>query len=167
MVDVVTHEMDHNPNNYRVKLRNGRAVGLSLFDNNGGGTFCRKTNISFRTYKGYGPLFDIKAQLTVPYLDRELLDRFRALSLFRLLRSLRPLIGVSRKFFVYLRIKSLLRCCRKVSPERILGPTEWSEQTVHEELNWGNLHSYLFNYLEDCCVPDGAEAEKQLARSGI
>ena len=158
IMDVLTREQDHSPNNYRVKVDSeGNAIGVDAFDNNGAGTFSHKTSIEFTTFKGCSPIVNKSGTMNRPFLDEELISCLNQLSLYDLFFGLSEYLSISAIFALWYRMKKLMRAVAKAPSGAILKPTEWSDLTIQEELSGKYGKTYLVSFIEDCCVPNNGQ----------
>lgn len=158
LLDAITHEMDHSPNNYFVVTDNsGKAVGLSVFDNNGIGTFSLNTSAAFTTYKHCSPFLREDGTVNRPHLDLELARRLQVLTKGQLTGALSPYLRPAQLHALRRRIRAVSDAISKTAeldPMFLLNTGDWSEKTIGLELSGRYGKTYLLSYLQDCCVPN-------------
>ena len=152
VVDVISCEKDHSPNNYHVLLHQEGPASICVFDNNGISLFPLKRSPVFRSYKDCGPLMNRKGELTLPYLSRPLAEGLLRLSLPTLVGSLRGKLRLLQILFAWLRLRQLQKAIRRSRGRglRLLEDGDWSPDTVAAELALGQK-TYLRSFLTDCC----------------
>lgn len=158
LLDAITHEMDHSPNNYfAVPDGSGVFTGLSVFDNNGVGTFSLNRSVRFSSYKGCSPFVRENGIVNRPHLSLETVRRLRSLTGRQLTDALSPWLRPAQILAVRLRlgaVKSAIDRTVRLDPRFLLDRDEWSPETIERELNGQYGKTYLTSYLEDCCVPN-------------
>lgn len=153
VLDVLTHDADHSPNNYNVVLdSNEMAIGVSCFDNNGVGTFSCSGSISFETFKKCSPFVDSVGMINRPYLDKNLIRRIQEVRFIELFKRLRTNLRFYQIFAVWIRMKKVIHAVSRISSDRLLDDSAWGEDTIQEELSGRYGKTYLVGYIEDCCV---------------
>lgn len=153
IMDVISHDADHSPNNYNVIFDSQRkAAGISCFDNNGVGSFPLSASICFETYKQCSAIVTADGSFNRPYVDGALKNTLQHIRLHDLL-SLKEHLRSLRILFVWFRIKRLVKVLSGLSSDRILSEPDWSPSTIEKELSGQYGKTYLTGYLVDCCVP--------------
>lgn len=157
LMDVVTHEMDHQPNNYFVIFDDSeKAIDVSIFDNNGAGTFCMKSEISFSDYKNCSEFLNSDGTVNRPFLPLETVNALKKISPLKLYKSLHRYLSIAHIIFTWIRIKKVKKAIKKTVRERkdfLITTEQWNADTIKEELSGKYGKTYLISYLEDCCVP--------------
>lgn len=155
VLDTICHEMDHSPNNYNVILKNGSAINVKAFDNNGLGSFCCSADVKFESYKGCSRYVDDEGVINRPHLSKEIAERLKSIEFIEVARALKGKIVFLRVLYVWKRIKALNKAIQKtekVRPNFLLESIDWNEDTVVEELSGEFGKTYLHGYIEDCYV---------------
>ena len=157
ILDAITHEMDHSPNNYNVVFDDsGMAVGLSVFDNNGIGTFALQTSASFKTYKNCSHFLRPDGTVNRPHLDAALCRKLSKITFLQFFKCLRPFLRFPQILAAWLRLKNVKAAIEKTdakAPGFLLDEDQWNEETLQAELSGTYGKTYLMSYLQDCCVP--------------
>lgn len=153
MLDVLTCEIDHCPENYFLIVQGNRATGISVFDNSSEQNFPIRRNVSFQTILKCAPYVDEQGFLNRPYVDAQVSDQLRQISLMDLFRGLKPYFNPLPIIFLYIRIRRV----RKAIDQSLaagsvcaLGYEEWNDQTLNRELELSQTKTYLHSYLHDC-----------------
>lgn len=153
MMDVISHDADHSPNNYNVIFDSQRkATGVSCFDNNGVGSFPLSASICFETYKHCSAIMNADGSFNRPYVDRALKNTLESIRLSDLL-ILKDHLRFLQILFVRIRIKRLIKALSGLSSDRVLSEEDWNQATIEKELSGEYGKTYLTGYLVDCCVP--------------
>lgn len=158
LLDAITHEMDHSPNNYFVVTDDGgKAIGLSVFDNNGIGTFSLNTSAAFTTYKHCSPFLREDGTVNRPHLDLESVRQLQNLTKQQLSAALSPYLRPAQLHALRRRIRAVSTAISKTAaldPAFLLNAEDWSDKTIERELSGQYGKTYLLSYIQDCCVPD-------------
>lgn len=153
LFDVLTLEKDHSPNNYNVILNtNNYAVAISVFDNNGIGTFGIKRSISFSSFKNCSP-FIIGESINRPYVDLELAEAIIGADQKQLKKALMKYLTV----WQYLAFSHRFNGVKKILKDKLsnnidifLKEDQWSEKTINAEMSGEYGKTYLLSFIRDC-----------------
>ena len=154
LLDVITHEQDHSPNNYNVVMDDsGLAAGISVYDNNGVGTFSMSIGIDYETYKRCSSFLRADGTINRPCLDKRVAERILNLKWQDLYKALVSYVSKPIILCTWARIKALKRAIIR-SLERdsgfLLSAEEFSERTIEMELDGMFGKTYLNSFLQDC-----------------
>ena len=154
LLDVITHEQDHSPNNYNVVMDDsGLASGISVYDNNGVGTFSMNIGIDYETYKRCSSFLRADGTINRPCLDKRVAERILNLKWQDLYKALVYYVSKPIILCTWARIKALKRAIIR-SLERdsgfLLSAEAFSERTIEMELDGTFGKTYLNSFLQDC-----------------
>jgi hypothetical protein len=153
ILDAITCENDHCPENYHLVIQQDRAEGISVFDNNSAQNFTLRWDVSVETILKCAPYVDSRGFLNRPYVDAQIVERVNQISFCELLRGLLPYLSFLPIFSLYIRIKRIQRAIQKslaAGTIHSLRYEEWNEHTVEQELQLSQTKTYLHSYLYDC-----------------
>lgn len=152
MLDVLTCEVDHCPENYFLIVNENGATGISVFDNSSEQNFPIQRNVSFQTIIKCAPYVDEQGFLNRPYVDAQITHNLSQISLQALFRGLRPYLGALPTVFLYFRLKRVLHAIQRSvdnGSTRALEYEDWNQDTLNRELQC-KQKTYLHSYLSDC-----------------
>ena len=154
LLDVICHEQDHSPNNYNVVCNEqGKAVGVSVYDNNGAGTFSLYSRIDYETYKKCSAFVSSDGTVNRPHLDKAVAEAVLGLSYRQISMELSPFLSRPVIWCTWRRLTTLRRAIRKSIESKehfLLDYTEFTEQTIEDELSGTYGKTYLVSFLQDC-----------------
>lgn len=153
MLDTLTGEIDHCPENYFVVVTGEHAVGINVFDNSSELNFPIQWNVSFETLLKCSPYIDADGYINRPYINAELANRLREISFKELYHALSPYLACVPVASLYIRVRRCRRAIQKSLRAGIVcakAQDEWNEETLQEELRQTNLRTYLHSFLCDC-----------------
>lgn len=154
LLDVICHEMDHSPNNYNVVLNAaGNAVDVSVYDNNGLGTFSLNGSIDYQTYKKCSSIVNAEGRINRPCLDKAVVMSIMKLRFHNIYDTIYPFYKMPIILSTWKRIVKLKRAVRKsmcANPGLLLEEKYFSEETIQKELSGAYGKTYLLSFLQDC-----------------
>lgn len=154
LLDVICREQDHSPNNYNVVLNDdGFAVGVSVYDNNGVGTFALDSGIDYETYKKCSSFLRGDGTVNRPCLDKTVAESILGLTRKNVAKTLSPYLSKPVIWCTWNRIAALQRAIKKSSagnPEFLLDRDGFSKSTIDNELSGYYGKTYLVSFLQDC-----------------
>lgn len=153
ILDVICHEQDHSPNNYNVIIEEGKLVSLSIFDNNGVGTFSLNGNIDYETYKKCSSYLKEDGTINRPYIDKYIMERIERITKKDIKIALKPHLGMVAINCTWKRIVKLKKAIKATSQKRpgfIIDSQDFSNETLNEELSGKYGKTYLVSFLQDC-----------------
>lgn len=154
LLDVICHELDHSPNNYNVVTDSqGNAIGVSVYDNNGLGTFSLNGCIDYETYKKCSSILNSDGTINRPCLDKTVVERILALRFRDVSSALSPFLRIPAVLFTWRRIVALKKALRKTihqNPHFLLDDHSFSDKTIEDELSGAYGKTYLLSFLQDC-----------------
>ncbi len=150
LLDVITHELDHGPNNYGVKF-NGGGYSLCAFDNDCPDTFALSANVNIRGAFEGSP-FIKNGMINRPYLDEKMVKRILEIRKKDLHRYLHDSLAPMQIYFVWRRLNRLKKYLSKSIKKGVvlLLNEQWNEATIQEELSNKYGRTYLRVYCEKC-----------------
>lgn len=154
VLDVITHEQDHSPNNYNVVMdENGLVTGVSAFDNKGEGTFFLSESLDFQTFKYCSSFIKPDGLINRPYISKELFEQIKQITPEMLFKKLKGILNPLQIFFCWKRINNLTTTIEKTLTKQnkflLLSTTDWSEKTVEDELSGDYGKTYLISFFSD------------------
>ena len=153
LMDALTHEMDHDPHNYNVIVNDDKLRTLSVFDNNGVGTFSLNTNPRFNTYKNCSCFVNSCMTINRPYIDEKIANRVLSLTFRDLTNTLSSYLNSFQLLALWRRttiVKKAIRNTILTKTHFLLKEDEWSTSTIEEELNGTYGKTYLHSFFMDC-----------------
>lgn len=155
VLDAICFQKDHGLNNYNVYAVEGRAAGVMAFDNDNLWTFFPFFHISFASAGG-APLLGGDGLVRMPHLSAETARRIMECDTRNLCLCLAPYLNRLQRMALSFRIKALQRALRRTMaarPDFLLTDSDWSEQTLQQELSGAFGHTYTYRYAtaRDCC----------------
>lgn len=145
-LDAICTERDHRLGNYNVVLENGIAQGIAAFDNDSPRSFSLG-GISFATYKGCAPI--VKGnKFNRPFVDAAFAEKLNHLT-YKLVRDeMCDLLNVWQIAALWRRIKKLDKILMRVPGRAKLGESDWSSDTIKEEISGKFGKTYLMHFVE-------------------
>lgn len=122
MLDVITYQNDHGPNNYNVCVNENGAYTVCAFDNDNPSTFFVFFGVE-GAFSGCEPLVK-NGVIARPYMKKELAQRLNSLELDMLKRRLSPYLNRLQIYALTQRIKKLRKAVLKAEK---LNPDFFSE----------------------------------------
>lgn len=154
LLDVICHEQDHSPNNYNAVLDDdGFAVGVSVYDNNGVGTFALDSGIDYETYKKCSPFLRRDGTVNRPCLDKTVAESVLGLTRKNVAKTLSPYLSKPVIWCTWNRIAALQHAIKRSiagNPKFLLDRDAFSELTIEDELSGHYGKTYLVSFLRDC-----------------
>ncbi len=154
LLDIICHELDHSPNNYNVVLNAaGNAVDVSIYDNNGLGTFSLNSSIDYQTYKKCSSIVNTQGRINRPCLDKAVVMSIMNLRFRDVYDAIYPFYKMSIILCTWKRIVKLKRAIRKsmcANPGLLLEEKYFSKETIQKELSGVYGKTYLLSFLQDC-----------------
>ena len=153
LMDTLVYEMDHCPENYHLLIQDGKAKGISVFDNNAAQNFSILWNVSFETIIKCAPFIDANGYVDRPFVDKELADRVSQVTFGALYRGLKSHLSLLPIISLFVRCRRVSKAIRKsvaAGTVQALSPDQWSEKTLEAEQQWPHGKTYLHSFLRDC-----------------
>ncbi len=151
VIDALCFQKDHRPDNFNVKVDEGKLTHISAFDNDAPATFSFSSATDFPTYIGCSPLIK-DGIIDRPHVSRSLYDKLISANEEDLTKKLKPYINrfQMRGLIKRLRkIKEALINTQKNNNGFVIDDGCWSEETVCEELSGKYGVTYLGALLQD------------------
>lgn len=154
VLDVITHEQDHSPNNYNVITdKDGFVTGISAFDNKGEGTFFLRNTLDFQTYKYCSSFIGSDGLINRPYISKNLFEQLNRISKKTLNDKLKDVLNPLQILFCWKRILTLIETINQTVANKknfsLLEQSAWSDVTVSEELSGAYGKTYLISFFSD------------------
>lgn len=154
ILDVITHEQDHSPNNYNVIMdNNGLVTGIHAFDNKGNGTFFLRSTLDFQTFKNCSSFIRPDGTINRPYISNEVFTQLKQITPKKIYASLHKNLNLLQIFFCWKRVQVLIKSIEKTLSEKndfsLLDKTQWSDETIKTELNGAYGKTYLISFYSD------------------
>ena len=152
ILDAITFERDHRPGNYNIILgSDGKVCKISVFDNDAVMTFAP---FPLSTHSGSGSSCVVKNGLiNRPHMDEQLALKILSLKKKELKSALKQYLNCIQLAFCWRRVVLLKRAIQKSMKDEhfLLKQSEWSEETLKEELSgkWGRTYLTTFMDFED------------------
>ncbi len=147
VLDYLAGIRDHSIYNFHGILdAQGNLISVKAFDNDEMSSFNSEKMLTFTGTHGESCLIDETGALNRPYLDAELAIRILHLKKKELTRVLCPYVGNKPIFQVWQRVVALQNAICKATQENskcLLQQSEWSQQTVDEEISGRYGNTYL------------------------
>ena len=154
LLDVITHEQDHSPNNYNVVMDDsGLAAGISVYDNNGVGTFSMSIGIDYETYKRCSSFLRADGTVNRPCLDKTVANAVMLLTWKEVKDTLSPWLSKTAVWCTWNRIVALQRAIKRsieINPDFLLDRESFAEESIEDELSGRYGKTYLVSFLQDC-----------------
>lgn len=151
ILDVICYQKDHRPGNYFVTVKDGTAISVSAFDNDCPTTFICTSNIGFYTYGGCSPIVTRQGLINRPYLDKETVVALCLLDKKNLKQHLEGVISKLELIYLIKRVEKLKYAIQQSIDKgtlKLLSRTEWSFETINEELNGNFGETYMKLFIE-------------------
>lgn len=151
LLDVLCYQNDHFANNYNIVVdENGKAVSVCAFDNDSNKTFAPLPRLNFAANRCCAPFLTRSGLINLPHLDKK-----TALKLFNLNKRMIDermgnYLNRIQLWFLFFRVKKICSSIKKTietKPDFLIDSSEWSEETIKEELFGGFGNTYLVQYL--------------------
>ncbi len=156
ILDLISYQVDHGPNNYNVFLDGEGRASVCAFDNDNPTTFFPIPIIS-RPFVGCSSFVDGKGRVQRPFVDKTLADRMAALSVSDLDQRLKPYLNLLQRRALISRIKKLNRVIQRSLRDGnhfLLTPEEWNDATVQQELSGRYGVTYLSKALRSTATSE-------------
>lgn len=153
LLDALTGENDHCPENYHLLVHRDRADGIRVFDNNSMQTFNLQWDVSVETILKCAPYVNHQGLLNRPYVDAQMAERLGRISVWELFRGLRPYLSALPILSLWIRMGRIRKAIEKsvaMGSARSVGYEEWTGQMLEKELSLDQIKTYLHSYLSDC-----------------
>lgn len=145
-LDAICTERDHRLGNYNVVLENGIAQGIAAFDNDSPRSFSLD-DISFATYKGCTPI--VKGnKFNRPFVDVAFANKLNHLTYKLVHDEMGDLLNVWQTVALWGRIKKLDKILTRVPECAKLRESDWSSDTIKEEIGGKFGKTYLMHFVE-------------------
>lgn len=153
VLDLICNQPDHGPNNYNVAMDDNGCCRVCAFDNDNAQTFFPWFTI-YRPQSGGAPLVDRCRGIQRPYIDKQLACQLRSLSFARIHRRLKPYLNWLQIVAVFYRARAVSRAMTRLAahqPDVLLEPSQWSMQTLAEEMSgkYGDTYLRKTGFLHD------------------
>ena len=149
VLDTITYERDHRPGNYNIILDGeGKATGLSVFDNDAEMTFAP---LPASTHSGSGSSCLVGVGINRPFMDADLANKIQLLKKEDVRKALKSYLNKIQIFMCWRRILSLKKAI-SISSNRegfLLKNEQWSEETVAIELSGKYGRTYLDTFVNN------------------
>ena len=151
LLDVLCYQNDHFANNYNIVVDGrGEAVSVCAFDNDSNKTFAPLPGLNFTANRNCAPFLTRNGLINLPHLDKK-----TALKLFNLNRRMieermGKYLNRLQLNFLFFRVKKMCSSIKKTmekKPDFLIDSSEWSKETVKEELFGKFGNTYLVQYL--------------------
>lgn len=154
VLDVITYEQDHSPNNYNVIIDDsGLVTGIRAFDNKGNGTFALKRTIDFKTFKKAASFMNSDGTINRPFISNEVYISLKQITLHEVYKALNRHLNPLQIYFCWKRIQALITAIDKSLEKKkdftLLKANEWSEETISKELSGSYGKTYLVSFYSD------------------
>lgn len=154
LLDVITHEQDHSPNNYNVVIDDrGFASGISVYDNNGVGTFSLNFGIDYETYKKCSSFLRADGTVNRPCLDKTVANAVMMLTWKEVKDTLSPWLSKPVIWCTWNRIVALQQAIKRSiesNPDFLRDREAFTEKTIDAELSGRYGKTYLVSFFQDC-----------------
>lgn len=151
VMDVLCFQKDHRPDNFHIKIEDGKLTHVSAFDNDAPATFSFSKTVEFSTYIGCAP-FVKDGLINRPHISKSIYEQLISAKGKALKEQLKPYINrfQMRGFIARLRKlqKAFIRT-QKSNPYFVVEDDYWSEETICEELSGKYGVTYLGALLQD------------------
>lgn len=136
IIDILTFQTDHGPNNYNVWMDNSAQYRVCAFDNDNPNTFFPLPIISY-PFSQCTPFIDKNGLVARPHVDQTMAANLENMSLQELKTKLKPYLNFIQIYSVVLRVKKLNRAIMKTQQKRagFLLNDDWNENTANEEIS--------------------------------
>lgn len=145
LLDVISFQLDHGPNNYNIYVNENREYSICAFDNDNPYTFFPSFRI-LNSFSECTPIIDKKGIITRPYFDKYVASKINDLNFKSLREKLRPYLNEIQIMVLGIRIKKIKKAIiktQKMNPHFLIEKSDWSAQTVQEETNGKYGMTYL------------------------
>lgn len=150
VLDTITNEQDHNPGNCNFKIIDNQLVGVVAFDNEGG--FGLNTNLQKGLCWGKtSPLITKNNTINLPHIGENLAKKILSTQnsdideLFKNILSDNQLDSLKMRFN---QVKTAIVNTIENNNNFLLADTNWSNDTLSEELHGNYGNTYLIHYLK-------------------
>ena len=145
VLDVISFQKDHGPNNYNVDLNNVEDQFVCAYDNDNPVTFFPLPTVKL-SLSGCSPLINKRGIIDRPYFDTKLAMRIKNIDYNILLRKLKPYLNYLQRASLFVRLYKINRAISKTDRTKngfLLQEDQWNEHTAKSELGNEQVVTYL------------------------
>lgn len=150
ILDTITNEQDHNPDNCLFEVKDGRLVSLTAFDNEG--CFGLNTNL----HKGLcwgavSPLLNKENMINLPHVSKSLAGKILSVESDDIRENLEDLLSNDQIDSCIKRfdcLKEALVNTISVNNNFLLDDDQWSDDTILQEISGEYDNTYLNHFLK-------------------
>ena len=149
ILDSITNEQDHNPENCFFKISDGQLVGVMAFDNEGG--FALKTNLQQGLcWNVISPILTKNNKINLPHVSKSLAEKILATEDEDIKKALADLLSDKQMSCVIARfnfLKSALTNTISENDDFLLTDEQWCKNTILQEISGNYGKTYLVHFL--------------------
>ncbi len=148
LLDVICSQYDHFSNNYNITNGGTDYAGVCAFDNDMNKTFLPFPVISFKPYYNGSPYIK-HGYINRPYMDKNTVESVFNININHLKKELVPYLTKLQLWSLEWRIRMIRKAISnsiKKNSLCLLGDSDWSTNTIEEELSGKYGQSYLVLY---------------------
>ncbi|MBR6593627.1 MAG: hypothetical protein IKK83_00375 [Clostridia bacterium] len=142
VLDVLTGQPDHGPNNYNVYGKAEGGYGVCSFDNDNPRTFFPSCSVK-ASLAGCAPLVGQDGIINRPFMDRALAERLKAVDRAALKRRLSPYLNSLQIRTIIKRLNKLNAAICRSDRLHLIDGDAWGEATVKQETGGAYGLTYL------------------------
>lgn len=150
ILDTITNEQDHSPENCFIEITNNRLVGVTAFDNEGG--FGLGTNLQRGLcWNRTSALINKNNRINLPHVSKPLAEKILGTTDNNIKNALSDLLSKSQIdscITRFNRLKSALYDTISENDTFLLENNEWSDDTVSEEISGKYGDTYFVYFLK-------------------
>lgn len=142
VLDVLTGQPDHGPNNYNVYEKADGGYGVRAFDNDNPRTFFPSCSVK-ASLAGCAPMVGKDGMINRPFMDRALAERLKAVDKAALKRRLSPYLNSLQTRAIIKRLNKLNVAIGRSDRLCLIDGDAWGEATVKQEMGGEYGITYL------------------------
>lgn len=149
VLDAITLQVDHGPNNYNIYHDESGSCRICAFDNDNPYTFFPLSSISL-SLSGCSPIVNKNGIIDRPHFDADLALKLKNVDTKLLVKNLKPYLNFLQTACLKARIKKINQAVKKtqsVNSRFLIKDNEWNETTLQSEIGNKSTLTYLMKAL--------------------